>query len=58
MSHFQSRQSVTGFDEHAIGRDAAALRAKFLRQMFSNAWSRLSHRRAAAAAQPKNAAHA
>ena len=58
MSNFQSRQSVTGFDEQAIRRNAANLRAKFLRQMFAHGWSRLSQKRTAAAAQPKSAAHA
>jgi len=58
MSQFQSRQSITGFDEQAIRRNAATLRAKFLRQMFGHAWSRLSHKRTTTAAQPKNAAHA
>ena len=37
----KSTRSVTGFDELAVRRDAAALRARFLRSYALGAWSAL-----------------
>lgn len=58
MKQLKSTSSITRFDEQAIHREAAALRARFFRQAFVNGWKRIARKDARPNRHPKGAAHA